>query len=235
MKNSVPKGVIIIFLLAGLGLLIAGILVQNNSKNFAQHAKEATATITQIDYDYHTDSDGDTTTNYTVYVEFEVDGKTYSGRLGFYSAGMYEGGTVTVLYDIGNPQNFRSKSGDTFIYILLVLVGIAVMAIGLIFFLNSGKNNKQKTFLMQSGKKVLANVTNIVPGNIAIRGRVCYNIICEYSDASGSETHSFKSDNIWVDFPPIDENQTYPQIAVYVDINDWRKYYVDFESWFNEF
>ena len=231
MKNKQPK-VVLIIILAGLGLLIAGILVQINSKNFAQNANEATATITRIEMDSRTDSDGDTTTDYTVFVEFEVDGKIYSGRLGFYSVGMYEGGTVTVLYNIDNPQNFRSKSGDTFFYILLIILGIAVLAFGIIAFINSVKKNKQKTLLTQGGEKVLASVTNIMPGNIALKGQVCYNLICEYNDPAGN-AYFFKSENIWVDIPPPGENNQYPQIAVYVDGNDWGKYYVDIESWLN--
>ena len=236
MKNKQSKKAFIILVIIGAALLIGSVAVYINSANFAKTAQETTATITRIETEYDTDSDGDTTITHIVFVKFEVAGKEYSGKLDFYSAGMREGGKVTILYDPDNPQKFRSKSGSKSATIIMAIMGIVVLFAGFISIFNPGRGrkNKRKDFLMQNGKKVLANVTDIVQGKVIVNNRQSLNIICEYYDETGANTYQFKSENLWLDTPLFYENRIYPQIAVYVDNNKWDKYYVDSESWLNE-
>jgi hypothetical protein len=230
MKNKQLKAIFIIFALVGFGLLLGSVAVHINNANFAKDAKEAIATITRIET-YH-DSDGDTRHN--VFVEFEVSGKKYSGKLGYYSSGMREGGTTIVLYNSDNPQKFRSKSGNALGFTIMAIFGIVFFLIGFIPLYNQSKRNKKKDFLMLNGEKVLANITDIVKGNVRVNDRPCFNIICEYNNKADGTTYLFKSENIWVHIPRFDGNKTYPQIAVYVDDSEWKKYYVDVDSWLNE-
>ena len=226
MKNKQPKVIFIIFALIGLGLLFSSIKMQINDINFSKTTKETVATITDIDSYY----DGEDT-SYRVFVEFEVNGKEYRGQLDYYSYTMHVGGTAIVLYDSDYPQNFRSKSGNTFGPIMLAIIGLPFFLFGFIPLFNQGKKNKQKAFLMQYGNKVIANITDIVEGKIKINDRPCLIIICQYDDEEGGFTYTYKSENIWVDIPRYNGFPNYPPIAVYVDNADWKKYYVDVDNW----
>ena len=75
----------IIFSVVGIAIICAGLFFRSLTNEFEENSEATTATIIRIDEDYHGDSK-----DHKVYVEFEVDGIRYSGKLDLYHSGMKE-------------------------------------------------------------------------------------------------------------------------------------------------
>lgn len=95
-------------------------------------------TVTGIERDYMTDSDGDRSQVCQVLYEFSLDGKQYSGRSGVSSntyCGIREGSTVRVSYKADNPTNntYRDSGDISFIVFggIFTVVGMIPFVIGL--------------------------------------------------------------------------------------------------------
>ena len=128
--------VIAIAFIIGLAVFGYGVYLQFfEGKGYVQ----TTATITQIDqvwtgYDNETNMDE---YDYTVYVEYTVDGKDYTAKSDFYEDGLEKGQEITVYYNPSDPSKMVSEKG-IFPY---VLMGIgAVIAIGAVVVFIREKN-----------------------------------------------------------------------------------------------
>ena len=116
---------VIVFALIGTILLIAGIFIIASHSNFKKTAIKTQAKIVYITSHRHSDGDVD----HSVYVEFKVDDKIYSGNLGFYSSNMKTGKYVDIYYNPSNPSDFKSSS--------IGILGIIFIGLGTIFYLVS--------------------------------------------------------------------------------------------------
>jgi hypothetical protein len=222
-----------IFAAVGLTLLIAAFIIHNINSNFKKIAIETEAKITRIETYSKRDSDGDIRTMYDVYVSFYVNDREYSGKLNYYSSGMREGGTTKILYHSDDPQNFRSLYGGTLVAIILSGIGLIFFLIGIFPLMIQIMRRKSKQRLILNGRKVMANVEDIVFGNLRVNNQPCKNIICSYIDDSSNNKYLFKSENTWAILPHFDNNTQLPQIEVYIDDSKVSKYYVDLDSWLN--
>jgi len=188
---------------------------------------KTTAEITGIH-----DIDEDT----TVYVTFEVDGKKYGGKLGYHHPGMRKGGKVQIFYAPHNPRKFRYAAASGHIpTVILSIVGVGCMVAGGIF-----AKPRRRKHLLQNGKKIMAEFRKLVEGNfVDEEEKRCFFLVCEYTDKASSVVYTFKSEHFWKT-----ENFSYtgcfydPRAPVYVPVyvqeNDYSKYYVDIDSFFNE-
>ena len=69
------------------------------------------ATITQIEHNLNTNASGHRNRGYTVYIEYEVDGQTYSGPSDVWQSGMVKGQRITVHYNPNNPSELAADPG----------------------------------------------------------------------------------------------------------------------------
>lgn len=108
--------------------------------------------------------------------------------------------------------------------ILLAVMGVIFGTIGFVptMILIKKKNKKKK--LMINGKVIYAVVDDVARNlSFAVNGVNPYRIRCSYMD--GLRTYEFVSENMWDN--PEEDFPVGSSIRVYVDSNDYGKYYVD--------
>jgi hypothetical protein len=121
-KKSGGIGIFILLGCIGIGLIALGIGLFVSHENFKQNAVETEATIVEIE-SYYVSSGDDEELRHSVLVQFMADGEVIEGYLGAYNSFMKEGGTVTVLYDPSDPNDFRSSSAGIAPFIVCLVVG----------------------------------------------------------------------------------------------------------------
>ena len=226
-NNKQPKYmkfVISGFIVFGAIFILLGIVLGISDINFKKTAIETTATITNI-YS-HTNSDGDT--DHTVYVEYTIDGVKYNEQLDIYKTNMQEGQSVQILYSPQNPQKISAVSSGTFFF--MIPFGAIFFLIGFIPIVRQRKKEKFRKFMLANGRMIMATITDIKWGNDSGNSSYVYNVFCEYEDELKKEIYTFKSENIWSQSRPAIEEGEKKTIPVYVDGDDYSKYYVDIES-----
>lgn len=215
-----------IFVLVGVALLVGGAFAWIYSRKFQETAVEVTAVITDIDS--YRDSDGDR--HHNVYVEYGFNGRQYRDvRLNFYNSGMYEGKEIAILCDPDNPGHIEAKGGLTFLYALLMGMGILFAVIGAIPAAVTVKNTFNEKKIRNSGRKLYAVVEEIVLNtSLSLNGQHPYLIYCIYRDEYSDKIYRFKSGSVWTNpNPVVRPGDTVP---VFVDERNFRHYYVDVES-----
>ena len=224
-KNRTLNIFYIVFPLVGLGLLLGGWFFLMRTQRFHKTAVEITAEITSIES--YKDSDGDL--HHRVYIDYDFDGVHYGDvRLGEYNSSMNEGKQVTLLVDPRDPLNVQGKASGYVVAILLMVMGAVFAAIGLVPAIMSLLNKKKGARLMQEGKHLQGVVENIeLNPNLSVNGRNPYVIICTYQDVYKDVTYRFKSENLWTN--PATVFHAGDAIDIYVQEDDFSKYYVDVE------
>ncbi len=223
MKNG--KGVIriigVIFSVIGVVALIATIILLTNTIKFSSNADEVTATITSIEYGrVHGRLQRD------VYVSYTYEGAQYDDvYLNYYSYNMREGGEIKILVDREYPTYIASKF-SMIIFVLPAILALVFGGIGFTFLFASRSNNKKKEYLMENGR-VLHGVVELIDfnWNLTVNGIHPYLVYCQYNDMGTGTVYKFKSENLY-----FDPNQYYnigDSIDIYVDPNNYRKYFVD--------
>ena len=231
MKNKIFLAIFyFIFALAGIGMIIGGIVLLINGYNFRQSADRINANISRIEY--YTDSDGDA--HHTVYASYEYKGTAYEDvRLSEYSSTMYEGKDIVLLCDPNNPRHVKTTSGDYVSGGILTGVGVIFAAIGIVPTVLSISKKSKNRKLLREGKVIHGTVESIVLNtSLAINGRNPYIIYCTYYDEYKDTTYRFKSDNLWIDPIPVYNVGDY--IDIYVMNDNYENYYVDAETKINE-
>lgn len=118
---------------------------------------------------------------------------------------------------------------------LFGIVGAAIggmfflFALGMFLFYKNGEDRKRK--LMEAGNYIMADIIDIdVRVNQTVQMGTMkmhpYYIVCRYIDGAGQE-HIFKSANLYYNPSGLLKS---PQLRVYVDMANPRKYYVDTDS-----
>lgn len=219
-KSSFPVLFFLIFALVGFGMLIGGFVSISKSLQFRKTAVEITGTITRITAHY--DSDGDA--HHSVQVSYSYNGQDFDNvALSFYSSNMYEGKDIILLVDPKNPAHMTSKSGDTFTYVLLLLMGIIFAAVGIIPIIVSITGSIKSKKLIENGRQLHAVVEcTDIDSSVRYNGRHPYIVFCTYQDVSTDVTYRFKSKRMMRDpgYAPGDP------IEVFVDPWDYSKYTV---------
>lgn len=215
-----------IFAIIGALIIFGGFKVQESNTEFLEIAQTTMAEITDIDV-YH-DSDGDS--NHTVYVEFNVENKEYSGILNEYNSGMYIGKEVTVYYDPQNPNNFKS-SGSKY-------AGYLVSGFGLIFFLVGAiplgvmakKSNNSKK-LKETGTLIEAEIDSVyLNRNYTVNGRHPYRLSAHAQLPNSEKIYTFESENVWGNLQAVIDTHKIEKVNVYIDLDNPKKYCVDLDE-----
>lgn len=215
-----------IFAIIGALIILGGFKLQEVTTEFLEIAQTTTAQITDIDV-YH-DSDGDS--HHTVFVEFDVDNKEYSGTLNEYNSGMYIGKDITVYYDPQNPNNFKSSSSKFSGYLLsgfgaiFFLVGIIPLGLG-IKKSGNAKKLKESGFLIEAQiEKVYLNT------NYTVNGRHPYRLSAHAQLPNSEKIYTFESENVWGNLQAVIDTHHIEKVNVYVDLDNPKKYCIDLEE-----
>jgi len=220
--------IVILIVLVGLGLMILGFSLYRNVASFRRTAGETTAIITDIQHIRR----GSDSYDRRVYVSYLVDGREYNGVMGHWHSGMRIGQGITIHYDLNNPQNFRTTSSYMG-YLIVILFGVIVFLVGAILLYKQYKHRSIKGYVIANGKRVMATVHDVVEGSYTVNNRTCQNLICKYVDERTGISYKFKSENIWGNPPALGKREI-PLVPVYVDVNDYTRYYVAIDELFAE-
>lgn len=225
MKKLGVNFIFIFFLIMGLVFSGIGVGVIITGRQFVSRADKVSATIVDIEK-YRTDDDY---VEYDVYVDYEYQGEAYTDvLLNSYSSGMYEGKTITVLVDPEDPYHVDTQLGAVILGAIFAGIGMIFVLIGGIALLVRTRHKKKIVRLREEGRCLQATVESIdFNMYVTVNGAHPWIILCSYYDDSKDLTYRFKSDNLWTD-----PSAVYPvgsTVLVYVDAQDYSKYYVDAE------
>lgn len=218
----------IVFFLVGVLLVIVSTVIFVGNKQFEANSEKTMAVITEIDT-YRTRSNGETETRHDVFIEYEVDGKTYNRELNNYSSSMYEGKEIEVMYNPDNPADARADDG--FAWVILAIMGLVFGVIGGGLFFTSVIAGGKRKKLMANGERVTGTITDVITvTNVRINGRHPYKAEVEVIDHLTGEKYLYSSKQVINDISYMIGST----VDVYVDTNDKSKYYVDLDSVTND-
>lgn len=224
-KNKISTLLFALFAIIGTGLIVGSILFFLSGMRFRQSAVSITGEIEDIVTSR--DSDGDI--DHEVYVRYTFDGVDYDMvRLSEYSGSMHVGKSINLLCDPEDPWDVRTESSIYFVFITLMLMGIICFIVGVVPVIVSIVKKQRSKRLLANGRVLYATVESIdLNRNYSVNGRNPYVIYCSWKDEYADTLYRFKSDNLWTD--PVSVFPEGSEIEVYVDANDFRKYYVNVE------
>lgn len=122
----------VVFVVAGVFVIVMGVNRLNSKKDYDA---STTGVIVGIEREWSgTDEDGFDQYDYTVYVNYEVDGQKYENvKYPSYDSSMKKGDEVEVLYQSSDPTNIAegNLTGNATIMIVIgavcTLFGVAVV------------------------------------------------------------------------------------------------------------
>lgn len=207
-----------LFLVIGIGMLIAALVVRSNNEEFKSHADLVDAEIVDMTASHD---------NVRVLIAYEYDGKTYGPAvLNGYSSSMYVGGTVEIYVDRENPSDFSWGSGIA--QTILLILGLVFAGIGGGIFLVRAISGSGAKRLVTEGDKLVGKVEGVSQNTaVFINGQHPWVVTCVWTKSNG-EIYRFKSKNIYTD--PMDSFRPGDDIIIYVDRNNMKKYYVDVDQ-----
>lgn len=216
-----------IFLIIGIIMVIVGATIFVWFINVKNNSIETKAVITDVDR-YYSSSGGNRRA--AIYIQYFVEGKEYNTVVHYYVSGMQRDDEITVYCDKNNPKKVYTN-GIIIAPSIISLLGIVFFLVGLIPIVLIGKKKKLRANLIESGRKIYADISEIaVNWTYSANRRHPFNIICQWNDTSSGIVYLFKSNNIWFDPENIIEEQNIKQLPVYIDENDYKKYYVEIDG-----
>ncbi len=130
----------VISAIMGIVAVIVGIASIAADKQFEKTAEKTTGVITQIvkTKTHNGTKNSGAKYDYDVYVEYEVDGKTYDEKLDVYYTGMHKGDDIQIMYNPDNPEEIRG--GSPLAKLLFPAVfGLVFIGVGVFMFISASK------------------------------------------------------------------------------------------------
>ena len=127
-----------LILLAGIAIFLVGCIQPANYEKAKESGYEVKATVVDIVVKEETDSDGYSSTSYTIYGNYTVDGQSYQHvKVGkYYDTTPYSvGDVIPVVVDPDNPDSTMFEGG------ILCVIGFVVVLFAL---LSKRKNKKSQ-------------------------------------------------------------------------------------------
>ena len=226
-KQSI--GLFMIFLIVGGFMIMSAVVSFINDTRFIATAAETEAVITEIEK-----SSSDDGNIYIVYIEYVAEDMRYRGS---YTSNYEEkdfrtgqtGQIIKLYYDSDNPHDFRTNK-NTFNNLELAGFGFLFFLVGALPLIFMLKGHLKKKKLLAEGKKLKAVICDAVSGS-TVNEKRAQRLICEYKDEIGGKSYIFKSGDVWIKPYVVAEGR---DIFVYVDHNNFSKYYVDIDSFLRE-
>lgn len=118
--------------------------------------------------------------------------------------------------------------GEPFFLLCFGLLGALFLFLGVLFLAVPVRKRKLKQELLSTGRCLTAQISEITMNtSVSVNGRHPYVIQCFYEDPYTNEFHLFKSEDLLYDPSPMLKGDT---IRVFVDPENYSRYYVDTES-----
>ncbi len=168
-----------------------------------------------------------------ILVSYFVKGDHYTNYLHMTSNRYYHNQVLNIYYDKDNPNNIMSNSFLEIVYIIGAFGGLILLVAFLILYFDQ-KRKKEIDLLKSTGNIINAKFISVKRNHhYEINGKNPYNIVCEYKAWDG-KLYRFNSENIWYDPIIIINDYNIKSFPVYVDRNNYKKYYMDIELILNK-
>lgn len=228
MKRSSVSLVFNIFLGFGIVMLIISLIIFFSVKKFNASAVKTTGTV--IDLIAKRDSKSTTYSPVVTYNDKAGIKHRYISSVSSRPPAYNIGEQVEIYYNPNDPDD--AKINGWWQYFGVLITGLFALIFGLIglgYHIVRKVGLARKERLKQSGQLVPASFISVdVNRFVSVNRRNPFFIRCEWKDPLTGIKHPFKSGFIWSDPTPyIDQNK---KIDVYVDGNNFKKYYVDISS-----
>lgn len=138
---------------------------------------------------------------------------------------MYVGKKITVYYNPVNPWDFHT--GNMLPVLISLPLGTVFMLVGGIGIIIIFHRHAAKIALLKTGKKVMAEIADIINSNISVNNNYGKYIVCERRDPLTGTLYRYKSDVIWFNPAVIIEQQNITHLPVFLDQKNEKNYYVD--------
>ena len=155
-KSATSIAIIIAIVMFALFYAVGFIMMAKDNER-RQYMVESTGVIYDIQIDRSSDDDS---TDYDVYIKYEVDGTEYICEYDHYSASMKEGDEIKLFYDSRNPKIITSSTNAGLIMILFIS-GFAVIFI-LIMSICEINSRKMKRAMLTSGERHRVRIEGLV-------------------------------------------------------------------------
>ena len=233
-KNIKTFIIVTLYIVIGLVIITIGSVWREDRVEFIKNAIKMQAIVTERELD-HRGSDG--TEHYRYYMTYTVDGKQYRKMYTInysddWMETIYIGKLVNIYYNPENPSDCRGGFGYGE-YIFWGIGGIFLLiAVFLIYssIYRPHVAREKIKYLKENGIRIEAELKNVDLKGLIDLGGVGYVIPCVYFDPNTNKTYEFVSEEIWFDKKKINPNYSIKTIPVYVDKDDFTKYYVDIEA-----
>ena len=208
----------VIFAAAGIIMLVAAAFLVYDESRYYREYELVRAEISDI----ITDVNSDGTLKHEVFVSYELSGQRYENvPVGFYDASMQSGQIIELFADPASPLSVQMKREPVAI-IIIVIMGVIFTVAGLVSVKGSADTKKR---LVDSGvgEQIYATVVSAGWTGVRVNHKRTYQVTARWDDPYGI-AHEFKSEHLYFD-PSLYIKNGDP-IRVYVDPNDYNKYYV---------
>lgn len=225
-SKGTPKGSLWIFGLIGFLFFIIGVVWLVWGIRFTMNAEEVYGVISDITS--YRDSDGDR--HYKAYVDYEFDGESYYDvALQSYSGSMKLGKEIKILVNPKNPGKPQTLMSSIVGGIIFAAFGAIFGSVGFIPMIFMGKISSKAKKLKEQGRYIVAKIERIeMNRKVSINSIHPHVIYCSHEDVFTGMVYQFKSKSIW--YNPDIYFRVGMEIKVYVDGQDYSKYYVDIDN-----
>lgn len=200
----------IIFVIVGVVFAAVTFGLVYSSSQFYSNAVRTEGTISRI-------------SSREIYVSYEADGEELVSPLGFYTNTMRVGDPITIYYAADDPARIQTKSSGL-LALIFGIVGMIMLGTGTALLIYRFRKKAQGQRLRETGMRLDGEIIGVaVDSRISSNYQHPYVLQCQCRTPDG-QLRLFQSGPIWYDPTKL---LTSNYVSIYVDRNDFRKYYVD--------
>ncbi len=225
--NIVENIFAIVFSLVGVICLIIAVIALCFTLRFQGNAEQGIGHIVARDISVATDADL-TNPDASTWIAYTVNRSNYVTGINVTSSNWYVGKQLPIWIHNEDPHRIQVAGAINYLVSMITGgVGIVFFLIGMGFTVALVSSRKNRARLLATGRKVYGTVVGWHYNTaVSVNGRNPFVLDVEYEDPFSGETKQYRSGNLWEN-PYGCEGKP---IAIYLDPENPRKYYVDIEN-----
>lgn len=161
-------------------------------------------------------------------VEYNAQGKMVEKDLQIYDTAIRPGNKMTIYYDKNEVEISYIKS-QIVCCIMVIFISSIIFLSGLYFFVVYYRKKKDKEYLLKNGKLIKANIVCVR----SLKFTRFFKHHPSYVYATykyGNDDYGFNSDETFYNLATIIKNKKIKNVDIYVDKEDYSRYYVDIDK-----
>ena len=123
----------IIGIIIGIIIIVFGLFNVIMDNSFSKNSKETKAYVSRIEQVEKRDSNNKRYIDTEVYVRYNIDEKVYEKKLNISPSNLTQGSTVTIFYNVDNPNEIKTTNKMQFTGFIIIAVGVFILIAFLLF------------------------------------------------------------------------------------------------------